>query len=151
MTSERSAASPPHGGGVAGEQLLYDTEVVAVGDLVPQFLDQGVLVLFGEQAPDELHEFSVLHRPTTVVAGPQPGDTIVIGLHTLRVLAVGDVVADNLLRLGHLDIKADGREQPQMPGDVCVPAGELPTVEKGQRIRIVRPAPTGAEDEGEER
>lgn len=140
MTSDRSVTPPPAGGGVTDDQLLYDTEVVAVGDLVPQFVEQGVLVLFGEQAPEELHEFSVLHRPSTAVEGPRPGDTILLGEQALPVLAVGEVVADNLLQLGHLDIKADGREEAQMPGDVCVPEGTLPTVEKGQRIRILRGA-----------
>lgn len=149
MTQHLPAASPPSGAGAAGPQVLYDTEVVAVGELVPQFADQGVLVLFGEQAPEELHEFSVLHRPRRAVEGPRPGDEIVLGGTRLPVLAVGDVVAENLLNLGHLDIKADGRDQAQLPGDVCVPAGPLPSVDKGQRITILRGAADAPADEGD--
>jgi glucitol/sorbitol PTS system EIIA component len=118
---------------------LYTTEVVAVGALVEEFVQAGVLVLFGEQAPAELHEFSVLHRPTLADAGPAVGDVIVIGGTELPVLAVGDVVAGNLLELGHLDLKADGRTEPAMPGDVCVPEGTLPEIAVGQTIRITRP------------
>lgn len=125
---------------------LYTTEIVAVGELVPDFVSSGVLVLFGEQAPAELHEFSVLHRPTVQLEGPRTGDLVVVGDQTLPVLAVGDVVADNLLQLGHLDLKADGRSEPAMPGDVCVPAGRLPEVAVGQAIRILRGrSPAGAE------
>jgi PTS system glucitol/sorbitol-specific IIA component len=149
MTSGGPPVPPPPGGGTGSEQLLYETEVVAVGDLVPQFVEQGVLVLFGEQAPEELHEFSVLHQPTTAVGGPSAGDVIVVGDRRLDILAVGDVVADNLLNLGHLDIKADGRTDPQMPGDVCVPVGTLPSVTKGQRIRSLRVPAAGAASEGD--
>ncbi|HEU0101975.1 MAG TPA: PTS glucitol/sorbitol transporter subunit IIA [Mycobacteriales bacterium] len=120
-------------------QELYATQVVAVGALAAQLVAGGVLVLFDEHAPEELHEISVLHRPSTALAGPAPGDRIVIGDVELPVLAVGDVVADNLLQLGHLDVKADGRSTPAMPGDVCVPEGPLPEMAVGQRIRVLRP------------
>jgi len=133
-----TSPSSPRSSGEAWRDL-YVTEVVAVGALVEEFVQAGVLVLFGEQAPTELHEFSVLHRPTLADAGPAVGDVIVIGGTELPVLAVGDVVAGNLLELGHLDLKADGRTEPAMPGDVCVPEGTLPEIAVGQTIRIARP------------
>ena len=123
---------------------IYATEVVAVGGTAAELARGGVVILFGEQAPVELHDISVLHRPSTALAGPAPGDRVVLGSTVLPVLAVGDVVADNLLALGHLDLKADGRSTPAMPGDVCVPAGALPEVKVGQTIRLLRPAPAGA-------
>jgi len=42
-------------------QIVYSTTVTAVGELVSDFADQGVLVFFGEDAPIELHEFSIIH------------------------------------------------------------------------------------------
>jgi PTS system glucitol/sorbitol-specific IIA component len=129
----------PDRGAAQQDAELYATQVVAVGPMAGELVAGGVLVLFGEQAPQELHDFSVLHRPTTAVAGPAPGDTIVLGDTALPVLAVGSVVADNLLNLGHLDLKADGATTPAMPGDVCVPTGTLPQIEVGQPIRILRP------------
>ncbi len=39
---------------------------------------------------------------------------------------MGPVVRDNLLNLGHLDLKADGRTEPKLPGDVCVRVGDHP-------------------------
>lgn|GEM_PF-368186 len=131
------ARSPRFGGETWRE--LFCAEVVAVGAIVEEFLKAGILVLFGEQAPAELHEFSVLHRPSVAEDGPAVGDVIVIDGKELPVLAVGDVVAANLLNLGHLDLKADGRTQSAMPGDVCVPKGALPAVAVGQIIRIIRP------------
>lgn len=144
MTSPVPAAT------TAGEQPVYATTVTAVGALVPEFLAAGVLVLFGEQAPQELHEFSVLHRVDTSVepdaGGPRVRDVVRLGDVELPVLAVGSVVAANLLNLGHLDLKADGRTEPAMPGDLCVPTGTLPVVEVGQTITVVRPVSSGRQE-----
>lgn len=130
--------------GADGARAVYATTVTAVGPQVPEFVAAGVLVLFGERAPQELHDFSVLHRVDPAVepdpSGPLAGDLVRIGDVDLPVLAVGSVVAGNLLNLGHLDLKADGRSEPTMPGDVCVPAGSLPHVEVGQTITILRTA-----------
>ena len=57
-----------------------------------------------------------------------------------EVLAVGPVVRDNLLNLGHLDLKADGLTEPKLPGDVCVRVGDLPLLKPGDAFRITRPA-----------
>ena len=54
-------------------------------------------------------------------------------------LAVGPVVRDNLLNLGHLDFKADGRTEPKLPGDVCVRVGDLPLLRVGDPFRIIAP------------
>ncbi len=138
MTGEPGAAEPidpPPG----GDEVRYGTTVVAVGEMVEEFRGHGVMILFGEQAPEELWEFSVRHRPATAVGGPAPGDVVEVDGVRLPVLAVGDVVEDNLLRLGHLDLKADGRTSPALPGDVCVPATELPAPAAGSVIRILRP------------
>lgn len=148
MTSDtRTSPSPAAGDGEARtSRVLYATEVLAVGPLVAEFVASGVLVLFGEQAPQELHDFSVLHRPTIQLEGPAVGDLVVVGDTEIPVLAVGDVVASNLLQLGHIDLKADGRSEPTMPGDVCVPEGSLPDVTAGQAIRIVRPSAAAGEE-----
>lgn len=119
--------------------VLYDTVVTAVGPMVDDFRRQGVVILFDERAPEELRDFAVIHAPTISLAGPTPGDVIVLGDVELPVLAVGSVVSDNLLALGHLDLKADGASKAALPGDVCVPQGELPLPVTGMRIRLLRP------------
>jgi len=127
---------------VSASTTVYDTRVTAVGAQVPAFLDHGIIVLFADTAPPELHDISVLHEAAVTDDGPLPGDTLVIGPadapEHLEVLAVGSVVRDNLLNLGHLDIKADGRTEPKLPGDVCVRTGPLPTPAEGDVFRITR-------------
>ena len=117
-------------------QIVYSTTVTAVGELVSDFADQGVLVFFGEDAPIELHEFSIIHKPDVVERAPQVGDTITLQENVYNVLAVGSVASDNLLNLGHLDLKANGLTEPEMPGDVNVEAVSLPKVNVGDRLIV---------------
>jgi PTS system glucitol/sorbitol-specific IIA component len=117
-------------------QIVYSTTVTAVGELVSDFADQGVLVFFGQDAPIELHEFSIIHTPDVVDRAPQVGDTITLQETVYNVLAVGSVASDNLLNLGHLDLKANGLTEPEMPGDVNVEAVSLPKVNVGDRLIV---------------
>jgi len=130
-----------------GSTTVYDTTVTAVGSQVPAFLEHGILIFFGDQAPAELHDISVLHQVDVADDGPRPGDTVHLGAETLEVLAVGDVVRDNLLNLGHLDLKADGSTEAKLPGDVCVRKGPIPLLATGDAFRITRPAATTPEQE----
>lgn len=120
--------------------VIYETTVTAIGDQVPTFLGAGILILFADSAPEELHPISVLHAATVAHEGPRPGDRIEIGGVSIEVLAVGHVVGDNLLSLGHMDLKSDGRDEAKLPGDVCVPKECLVQPAVGDVIRIVRPA-----------
>ncbi len=119
---------------------VYESTVTAVGSQVSAFLEHGILIFFGDTSPAELHDISVLHRAAVADDGPRPGDTVHLGAASLEVLAVGDVVRDNLLNLGHLDLKADGLTEAKLPGDVCVPKGEIGLLAIGDSFRITRPA-----------
>lgn len=119
---------------------VYESAVTQVGGQVEAFLGHGLLIFFAANAPAELHDISVLHQASIADDGPRPGDTIHVGDASLEVLAVGDVVRDNLINLGHLDLKADGRTEPKLPGDVSVRVGDLPLLNVGDTFKITRPA-----------
>jgi glucitol/sorbitol PTS system EIIA component len=101
-------------------QTRYATMVTAVGDEVAEFVSQGLLIWFAEGAPEELHFFSVLHRPTVTTGGVRPGDTVRIDDQAFRVTAVGAVANDNMVSLGHMDLKANGDTEAPLPGDICL-------------------------------
>lgn len=119
---------------------VYESAVTKVGGQVEAFLGHGLLIFFGDQSPAELHDISVLHKAAVAEDGPQTGDLIQVGNTEVEVLAVGPVVRDNLLNLGHLDLKADGRTEPKLPGDVSVRVGDLPLLNVGDTFKITRPA-----------
>ena len=123
----------------SADSVVYESVVTQVGSQVPAFLEHGILIFFGTNAPEELHDMSVLHDVATADDGPRPGDTMILGETRLEILAVGSVVRDNLLNLGHLDLKADGRTDAKLPGDVCVATGPLPTLSVGDAFTITRP------------
>jgi PTS system glucitol/sorbitol-specific IIA component len=115
----------------------YVTEITAVGPLFPEFREHGLVILFGETAPEELREFVVQHRPVVADSAPQPGDVLELAGEQFAVTAVGDAVHENLLRLGHVSVKADANTCPPLPGDVCVEAKPLPDLEPGSIVRIL--------------
>ena len=128
-------------------QVVWESEVTQVGGQVEAFLGHGLLIFFGDNAPAELHDMSVLHEARVEDDGPRPGDHLQVGSTELEVLAVGPVVRDNLLNLGHLDLKADGLTEPKLPGDVCVRTGDLPLLRVGDTFRITRPGGQTQEQE----
>lgn len=115
----------------------YVSEVVSVGELADQFFEAGIVVLFGEDAPEELADYSVIHRPTVTDGGIRPGDRIHLGSEAVTVLAVGSVADENLVNLGHLSLKRNGEYEAALPGDVCCDEGPVPVLAPGDEIRIV--------------
>ncbi len=126
---------------------IYESVVTQVGPQVPAFIDHGILIFFADHAPAELHDIAVLHKVKIAADGPQPGDWIEFGGGPIEILAVGHVVRDNLLNLGHLDLKADGRTEPELPGDVCVEKRTVPLPGVGDIFRIVRDQSVQAAEE----
>jgi glucitol/sorbitol PTS system EIIA component len=118
-------------------RLRYASTVEAVGQLIPDFRAQGLLIFFGESAPPELHQLVIRHRPTVADSAPRPGDAIELDGEPFLVTAVGEAAAVNLLTLGHIALKADGSSTAPLPGDVCVERRELPALRPGSSLRIL--------------
>jgi PTS system glucitol/sorbitol-specific IIA component len=119
-------------------RVVYESTITAVGEQVEAFLGHGLLIFFADDSPAELHDMSVRHVASVAEEGPQPGDTLVLGDSSLEFLAIGPVVAENLLNLGHIDIKANGLTEAKLPGDANVAKQPLPLPSPGDAFRIVR-------------
>ncbi len=116
--------------------IIYQATITAIGPYVAEFIEHNILVLFGDQAPEELAEFSILYDGKEMQETLAIGDAIYLGDAEFKILAFGDVANDNLKNLGHLILKFNGETEPEMPGDVCVEAKPLPTIEPGLEFRI---------------
>jgi PTS system glucitol/sorbitol-specific IIA component len=119
--------------------IRYSTTVTRIGEQVAEFINSGIIIFFAEGAPEELHFFSVLHEPEVTTGGLRPGDVVHIGDRDLRVTAVGDVANENMVNLGHIDLKANGADQAPLAGDLCVEEGALPQIQPGTRMVIEGP------------
>lgn len=116
--------------------IKYAATVTAIGPLTGEFVEAGILVLFGASAPDELKDFAIIHDGVELTAPLAAGDVISVDAGRFNVLAVGDVASENLKNLGHLVMKFNGQTEPELPGDVCVESQPLPPVAVGTVIRI---------------
>jgi len=125
---------------MASAETRYAATVTAVGEQVPEFIGQGLLIWFAEGAPEELHFFTVLHRPTVTTGGVHPGDLVRIDDKAFRVTAVGEVANDNMVNLGHIDMKANGASEAPLPGDLCLEELPLPEPRPGTMLVIEREA-----------
>lgn len=116
--------------------IKYKAHFTQIGPMVSEFLEHNILVIFGASAPDELAEFAVIHDGEELVAPIQAGDTVLIGDEPFKVLAVGEVANINLANLGHLVLKCNGQDAPEMPGDVCLENKPLPPITVGTTLVI---------------
>lgn len=118
--------------------VLYQSTVTEIGELVPTFLAEGMLVFFGESAPEELKTFCIIHKVRHQEGQIKPGDVVSIDGNEFEILSVGNVANDNLYNLGHLNLKANGNLVADLPGDVSIAAVPLPEVNVGTIIEISR-------------
>src|SRR5688572_27306588 len=105
--------------------------------MAAEFAAEGILVFFGQEAPEELHEFAIIHEHKELKAPVVPGDVIEIGEARFSVTAVGDVANDNIGNLGHLVLKLNGLDETELPGEVSATEGSAPEIGAGTVIRIL--------------
>lgn len=116
---------------------LYSVTVTSVGEMATAFAEEGILVFFGPDAPEELHEFAILTDHSSGPVRPiTTGDELEIDGTAFEILCVGDVANDNVASLGHLVVKFNGLTEPELPGDVSLPSVEAPLIEPGAVIRV---------------
>ena len=118
--------------------VLYKSSVTEIGELVPSFIAEGMLVFFGESAPEELRTFCIIHKLEHAEGQVKEGDFVSIDGHEFEILSVGSVANDNLYNLGHLNLKANGNTVADLPGDVSIAKVDLPEVKIGSQIEITR-------------
>lgn len=116
--------------------IKYQATFTQIGPMVSEFVDAGILVLFGANAPEELAEFAIIHDGKELAEPVAPGDRIEIDKNIFKVLAVGEVANTNLANLGHLVLKFNGQNVVEMPGDVCLESKSLPQVNVGMVLTI---------------
>ncbi len=116
--------------------IKYQGKILSIGPLVDEFKQAGILVFFGENAPAELIEFSIIHDAKELVMPVSMGDTVFLGEERYRVLAVGDVANSNLANLGHLILKFNGDSMARLPGDINVEEKPVPDLHVGMEIKI---------------
>jgi PTS system glucitol/sorbitol-specific IIA component len=115
---------------------IYSSKIVRIGDQASLFLDEGIVVFFGDNAPEELQDFAVIHKLNKISEEIVIGSKILLSDSNLEVTAVGPVANENFKNLGHLVLKLDSAKEAALPGDVSCKYDKKPVIEIGDRLEI---------------
>lgn len=113
---------------------ICEMTIVGQGSGALDFVDDKLLMLFGESAGNGVEEYSVRITMPTILRDIKPGDTLHFGNNDFRVMSVGEEAMETLRLLGHCTLRFDGCEVPALPGSIHLEDAELPEIIVGSQI-----------------
>ena len=119
-------------------QTIYKTVVTKLGESVNEFLEQGMLITFKDNAPETLAEYCILHSENDLMENIEVGDTLFIGHDSYRIIGVGEAVNKNLKALGHITFDFNGSEEVDLPGTLALENKAISQIKVGDVIKIER-------------
>lgn len=117
---------------------VFETVVTKLGSNVLDFYQEKMLILFKDNAPQELLDYCVLHNLNKLYDEVKQGDILKINEKEFKITAVGDLVNKNLRNLGHICLKFDGSREAELPGTLYVEDKDMPNINIGDFIIIER-------------
>lgn len=118
-------------------ELIYRTVVIGIGKRAMEFIDEGMFVIFKDDAPEELKEFCIIHKENNLLKDIKENDLLKIGEDKFRIIGVGSVVNENLKRLGHITFRFDG-EKETLGGSINLGKKDIPKITINKIIEIWR-------------
>lgn len=120
---------------------IFETKVIQVGSEAQNMIqDANMLILFGEEAPEDLSEYCFKIDNKNLLGSILEGGKLVVDNQEYSISSVGNVVEKNLTGLGHITISFDGSKEGSRPGTLHVVAEQAVVIEKGSTIQIFETA-----------
>jgi len=116
--------------------MEYKTTVTKLGDTYGEIFEQGMIVVFNENAPEELADLSALHTPAKLPKDVTPGDEVVLGDKRYTVSAVGSEANYTLGKMGHCTFVFTGEEKAELDGHIVLKGDGLPELKPGSVFEI---------------
>ncbi|MBV1817746.1 PTS glucitol/sorbitol transporter subunit IIA [Anaerosalibacter bizertensis] len=116
--------------------MKFSGEIVKLGDMVEEFIKERMIIIFNEDAPDELAEISAIHNSNILKEDVKVGDTVLIGNLKYEVVAVGDGANKTLKELGHCTFKFKDSNIADLPGVINLKGDDLKELKIGYEISI---------------
>ena len=116
--------------------MAYRTIITGIGELASEMADQGLLIVFNENAPAELADISILHTAAHLETDVKPQDKVLFGKTTFTVTAVGDEANYTLRKMGHCSFCFNGASVAELPGQIVISGGRMPEVSIGDAFEI---------------
>ena len=120
---------------------IFEAKVIQVGPEAQNMIqDANMLILFGEEAPEDLAEYCFRIDNKDLLGSIQKGGKLVVDSEEYLITAVGNVVEKNLTGLGHITISFDASEEGSLPGTLHVAAEKEVVIVQGTTIQIFEAA-----------
>ena len=120
---------------------IFEAKVIQVGPEAQNMIqDANMLILFGEEAPEDLAEYCFKIDNKDLLGSIQKGGKLVVDSEEYLITAVGNVVEKNLTGLGHITISCDASEEGSLPGTLHVAAEKEVVIAQGTTIQIFEAA-----------
>jgi len=116
---------------------IYSSEIVKIGEQANLFLDEGIVVFFGDNAPEELQDFALIHKLVPITGDIEVGTKINLSDSNMEVVSIGPVANENFKNLGHLVLKLDSSTDEAQLGDVRCKYDKKPDIKIGDTLRII--------------
>lgn len=119
-------------------ETKYDTTVVEIGADAMEFKTIGMLIFFGDQAPELLRSSCYIINLGELQGPVKVNDVLVIDDVTYKITAVGGEVDTNLGNLGHISVVFDGATDAKLAGSLYVEDNGYPEIHEGSVVKILQ-------------
>lgn len=92
--------------------------ITGFGQLAFDFLEENMLIVFDENAPEELAEISALHTHCDLEKDITVGDIVKLGNKVYTVTAVGSEANQTFKSMGHCCLMFTGNDAVALPGQI---------------------------------
>lgn len=117
--------------------MKYRSKITGIGELAFELLEENdSLIIFNDNAPEELAEISFLHTISEFQEEIAVGDSILLGDQVYTVTAVGYEALHTLRELGHCTFRFSGKDQVELPGQIELEGPGRPNMKIGDMIVI---------------
>ena len=105
--------------------VKYETVIKKVGEMVGEGMEENLIILFNDNAPEMYHEYCLLHTIAELREEIKTGDIFCMDNEEYKITAVGSGANKTIDELGHATIKFDGSIKAENPGTIHVEAKEI--------------------------
>lgn len=116
--------------------VIYENQVVGMGECVEEFKDEGIFIIFGDNAPDELKDYCYSVSVQPINGKIMPGQILSVDDEQYTITAVGPEAPVTLAGLGHCTVNFSGSTEVELPGTIYVENKPMPNLKLGTLIRI---------------
>ncbi|MFV5768225.1 PTS glucitol/sorbitol transporter subunit IIA [Mammaliicoccus sciuri] len=116
---------------------MYQTEIKKIGKDANAFEAEKMIILFGDNAPNELVDFCYIIDINPVENEITESNKLFIDGTEYGITKVGSAVNKNLNDLGHITLKFDGSTNAEQSGSLYLEDKEIVTLQEGSKIEII--------------